>query len=104
MAHEGEAMGVAYLNFPKSLDSVSCNTLIEKQIKHGFLKCTVRWTENHSVLPLEGQVTNGKQLGREPHEVLLDKKLHMSQQCVLGPTTLALCATLGKALSAGQGR
>lgn len=48
-----------------------------------------------------GRWPNGKELGRESPGVLLDKKLDMSQQCVLGPTT---CATLGKALPAGQGK
>lgn len=70
---------MVYLKFLKSFDSVSCNTLMNKQMKHGLQKCKVRWTENHSILPLEGQVTNGKQLGRELPGVLLDKKMDISQ-------------------------
>lgn len=65
-------MGGVYLNFLKASDSVSCNTLMDKQMKQGLRKYTMRWTESHSILPLEGQVTNVKQLGSEPPGVLVD--------------------------------
>lgn len=52
----------------------------------------------------EDRWPSGKQLGREPPGVLLDKKLDMSQLCVPAPTTLAQGDALGKALPAGQGR
>lgn len=53
-------MGVVYLNFHKTFDSVSCNTLTDEQMKHGLHKCTVKWTENHFIPALEGQVTKWK--------------------------------------------
>lgn len=44
-ADEGRAVDVAYLDFSNML-AVFHNILIDKPIKYGLNKCTVKWTEN----------------------------------------------------------
>ncbi|KAK4829848.1 LOW QUALITY PROTEIN: hypothetical protein QYF61_007119 [Mycteria americana] len=43
---EGKAVDIVYPEFSKSFNTVSCETLIEKLMKHGLDEQTVRWIEN----------------------------------------------------------
>jgi len=43
---EGRAVGVVCLDFSKAFGSVSYNILIDKLVRYGVDKWTVRWTEN----------------------------------------------------------
>lgn len=39
-------MDIAYLDFGKAFDTVSCNNLIGKLMKHRLNEWTVRWIES----------------------------------------------------------
>ncbi|KAJ7413143.1 hypothetical protein BTVI_44057 [Pitangus sulphuratus] len=61
LVDEGKAVDIVYLDFSKAFDTISHSILLEKLAAHGLDRCSLCW---------------GRDL-----EVLMDRKLNMSQQC-----------------------
>jgi len=46
LVSEWKSVGIAYLDFRKAFDTVSCKILMEKLTNYGLHELTVRWAEN----------------------------------------------------------
>ena len=46
LLNEGRTMDIAYLEFKKAFDTLSCEILTEKLMKYGLDEQRVKWTEN----------------------------------------------------------